>query len=208
MIRPVRGAAFAVAAFVLAASAAWGGPLQAWQGNAAQVQNPFLAHAWADQDISDLGLNEDVVRPADAVTPLPSLDQQVAQFAAAEPQGDDEECLANAVYFEARGEPLEGQLAVAEVVMNRAASGRYPTSLCGVVRQPAQFSFVHRGRMPRADRGSDAWRRAVAVARIAISGARRRLAGNVLWYHANYVSPGWGRRLAMADRIGAHIFYR
>ena len=206
MIRPVRGAAFAVAAFVLAASAAWGGPLQAWQGESAPVPNPYFAHAWANPGISDLGLNDDASAPAPA--PALSLDAQVADYAAAETQGADEECLANAVYFEARGESLEGQLAVAEVVINRAASGLYPASLCGVVRQPSQFSFVRAGRMPRADRGSDGWRRAVAIARIARSGARRMLAGNVMWYHANYVSPRWGRRLAMAERIGAHIFYR
>jgi spore germination cell wall hydrolase CwlJ-like protein len=92
--------------------------------------------------------------------------------------------------------------------MNRAASGRYPATLCGVVVQPAQFSFVRRGRMPRADRGSDAWRRAVAVARIATAGAAPRLLPtSCLWYHTNYVSPSWGRRLARSARIGLHIFY-
>ena len=117
-------------------------------------------------------------------------------------------CLANAVYFEARGEPLQGQLAVAEVVMNRAASGRYPASLCGVVVQPAQFSFVRRGRIPRADRASEAWRRAVGVARVAVERmAPRLLPPSCLWYHANYVSPSWGRRLAETTRIGLHIFY-
>ncbi|HYU96535.1 MAG TPA: cell wall hydrolase, partial [Sphingomicrobium sp.] len=120
----------------------------------------------------------------------------------------EQECLANAVYFEARGEPLRGQLAVAEVVMNRAASGRYPASLCGVVAQPAQFSFVRRGRMPRADRASEAWRRAVGVARVAAEGmAPRLLPPSCLWYHANYVSPSWGHRLAESARIGLHIFY-
>ena len=220
MIRPVRGAAYAVAAFVLAASAAWGDPLQAWQGDIAAVQNPYIVHALANPGVSDLGLNDDAAAApgedaghmdatADAgPVPAGSLDEQVADHAVADTNGADEDCLANAVYFEARGESLEGQLAVAEVVMNRAASGRYPASLCGVVRQPAQFSFVRGGRMPRADRGSDAWRRAVAIAHIAQSGARRMLPDNVLWYHARYVSPRWGRRLALADRIGSHIFYR
>ena len=203
MMRPVRAAAVAVAVFAFAASAVVGGPLRAWEGDAALVQNPWFAHASANPDVSDLGLNDDEAAPA-AARPL---GEQVADQADSEPRGADEECLANAVYFEARGESLEGQLAVAEVVMNRAASGRYPASLCGVVRQPAQFSFVRAGRMPRADRGSDAWRRAVAVARIAKAGSSRVLPGNVLWYHANYVSPGWGRRLAMNSRIGSHIFY-
>jgi len=213
MTRPVRGTALAVAAFVLAASAAGSGPLQAWEGDVAPIQNPWFAHASANPEMSALGLNDDAAAPAAApvaapVAALPPLDEQVEAQAAAETNGEEQDCLANAVYFEARGESLEGQLAVAEVVINRAASGRYPASLCAVVRQPAQFSFVRRGRMPRADRGSQAWRRAVAIARIAQSGARRMLSTNVLWYHANYVSPGWGRRLAMADRIGAHVFYR
>jgi len=77
-----------------------------------------------------------------------------------------------------------------------------------VVVQPAQFSFVRRGRIPGADRASDAWRRAVAVARIAAGGvAPRLLPSSCLWYHARYVSPRWGRRLAQSARIGLHIFY-
>ena len=63
----------------------------------------------------------------------------------------EETCLATAVYFEARGETLEGQLAVARVVMNRAASGRYPSSWCATVKQPAQFSFVRQGLFPSVD---------------------------------------------------------
>lgn len=220
MIRPVRGAAYAVAAVFLAASGGWGGPVQAWQGDIAAVANPWFAHAAANPSVSELGLNEDAAAaPGDEAGHIDataeagpaqaaSLDEQVAEHAAADTSGTEQECLAAAVYFEARGESLEGQLAVAEVVMNRAASGRYPASLCGVVRQPSQFSFVRAGRMPRADRGSDAWRRAVAVARIAQAGSARMLPDTVLWYHANYVSPAWGRRLAMASRIGSHIFYR
>src|SRR5262249_13224301 len=67
----------------------------------------------------------------------------------------EEECLAKAVYFEARGESLEGQLAVAQVIMNRAASGIYPPSICGVVTQPAQFSFIRGGQFPRVNENSD-----------------------------------------------------
>jgi spore germination cell wall hydrolase CwlJ-like protein len=136
------------------------------------------------------------------------LEVLVATEAAEQASDAEQECLANAVYFEARGEPLQGQLAVAEVVMNRAASGRYPTSLCGVVVQHAQFSFVRGGRMPRADRASEAWRRAVGVARVAAARmAPRLLPATCLWYHANYVSPSWGRRLARNTQIGLHIFY-
>src|SRR3954447_2918340 len=81
----------------------------------------------------------------------------------------DEEtnCLATAVYFESRGESAEGQLAVAHVVMNRASSGRYPSDWCGVVKQPAQFSFVRHGEFPYVDTASAAWQKAEAVAELA-----------------------------------------
>jgi spore germination cell wall hydrolase CwlJ-like protein len=122
----------------------------------------------------------------------------------------DEElsCIATAVYFEARGEPFDGQLAVAEVVMNRAYSGRYPPSYCAVVKQPWQFSFVRGGRFPPADTSSPAWAYAQAIARIAKQRLADKLPDDVLWYHADYVAPVWGRRLSRVEKIGAHIFYR
>ena len=197
MIPTVRAAAFAVAAFAFAGAALLGGPVQA------QVLGvPASVAAFAQS----VGLADEAhsVQPAERR----SLDELVVDYAAAETDGAEQDCLANAVYFEARGEPLQGQLAVAEVVINRAASGRYPATLCGVVVQPSQFSFVRRGRIPAADRGSDAWRRAVAVARIAKGQMMPRvLPQSCLWYHARYVSPSWGRRLALSARIGLHIFY-
>ncbi len=117
-------------------------------------------------------------------------------------------CVATAVYFESMGEPLEGQLAVAQVVLNRARSGRYPASWCGVVKQKAQFSFVRSGRFPRIDQECAAWRRAQAIARIAALNLSSMVASDVLWYHADYVAPSWGRRLTKVEKIGAHIFYR
>jgi spore germination cell wall hydrolase CwlJ-like protein len=117
-------------------------------------------------------------------------------------------CLATAVYFEARGESLEGQLAVARVVMNRAASGKYPSTWCATIKQPAQFSFVRHGAFPAVDTGSDAWRKAEGIARLAAANIVPSVSTDVLWYHANYVAPSWGRRLNMAQRIGQHIFYR
>lgn len=123
---------------------------------------------------------------------------------------EQEECIAIAVYHEARGEPLDGQLAVAEVIMNRAASGRYPAGWCQVVKQPWQFSFVNprTGHMPAVRRDSAAWAYAQAITRIAVGHFADALPGDVLWYHADYVAPSWGRRLAKVEKIGAHIFYR
>jgi N-acetylmuramoyl-L-alanine amidase len=134
----------------------------------------------------------------------------VDRFSAGAPLDEEANCMAVAVYHEARGERLEGQLAVARVIMNRAVSGKYPTSWCGVVKQPWQFSFVNprTGHMPGVDEGSAAWRKALGVTRLAMSNAVPSLSTDVLWYHANYVSPSWGRRLIRVSQIGAHIFYR
>ena len=97
----------------------------------------------------------------------------VDKFSAGAPLSDEANCIAVAVYHEARGESLEGQMAVAKVIMNRASSGKYPTSWCGVVKQPWQFSFVNprSGYMPSVDQHSAAWRKALGVTRLAVSNA-------------------------------------
>ena len=132
----------------------------------------------------------------------------VDRYSTGAPLDEQSNCLATAVYFEARGESLEGQLAVARVVMNRAASGKYPTSWCEVVKQPAQFSFVRHRQFPLVDTASDAWRKAQGIARLAVTNVVPSVDSNVLWYHANYVAPSWGHRLNLVQKIGAHIFYR
>ena len=122
----------------------------------------------------------------------------------------DEEanCLATAVYFESKGESLEGQLAVAQVVINRARSGRFPPTMCGVIKQHRQFSFVRAGAFPYVNQGCAAWRKAQAIARIATRNLVAALPSNVLWYHADYVAPRWRSALFKVQQIGAHIFYR
>ncbi len=143
--------------------------------------------------------------PSPAAMPLAALVDAQAAGPELDEQGN---CLATAVYFESMGEPLEGQLAVAQVVINRARSGRYPSSWCAVIKQKAQFSFVRSGRFPRIDLAGKAWRKARAIAAIAANGMAQSLPADVLWYHADYVAPGWGRRLNRVNKIGAHIFYR
>lgn len=135
------------------------------------------------------------------------LNQLVQANMTGVPLDDEGNCLATAIYFESRGEPLEGQLAVADVVMNRAASGRYPSDWCGVVKQPAQFSFVRHGQFP-AIFDAYAWQTAQAVARTAINNLAREIPSDVMWYHADYVAPSWRRGLQEVEQIGAHIFYR
>ena len=134
----------------------------------------------------------------------------VDRYAAGAPLDEQAHCIAVAVYHEARGESLEGQLAVARVIMNRAASGKYPTSWCGTVKQPWQFSFVNpkTGVYPSIDEASASWKKALGITRLAAANAVETLPTDVLWYHADYVAPGWGKRLTKVEKIGTHIFYR
>jgi spore germination cell wall hydrolase CwlJ-like protein len=124
-------------------------------------------------------------------------------------------CLATAIYFEARGEPLKGQKAVAEVIMTRADSGRYPGSICGVVYQNShqhlacQFTFTCDG---KADKPSNAasWLLAKRIAVAALTKARnkRPITKWATHYHATYVKPRWASKFRKTARIGTHIFYR
>jgi spore germination cell wall hydrolase CwlJ-like protein len=149
------------------------------------------------------------VRAFAQTDPSAMLERLIEAHAQLETADAEQDCLANTIYFEAGNEPLEGQVAVAEVVLNRMNSGRYPGTICGVVLQPAQFSYVRGGRIPRVDRTSEDWRRAVGIARMVQANATARLLPtDTLWYHADYVSPAWGPRLNRTTKIGLHIFYR
>ena len=151
----------------------------------------------------------------DGPAPVPSLEPQserrpladlVREHDGAEPRDAQADCLASAIYFESNGEPLAGQLAVAEVIINRARSGRFASTLCGVITQRSQFSFVRGGRIPSPPRSSAGWRTAVAVAHIAIDDLADSPVSTALFFHARYVSPGW--RLQRLAVVGNHIFYR
>jgi spore germination cell wall hydrolase CwlJ-like protein len=125
-----------------------------------------------------------------------------------------EKCLTNAIYFEARGEPVRGQMAVAQVVMNRVFSGYYPDSVCGVVYQNAnrrnrcQFSFAC-DRHPDRVTEPDAFDRAQEIARETLDG-KLWLAdvGKATHYHAYWVRPSWVREMSKLYKIGVHTFYR
>lgn len=135
-----------------------------------------------------------------------SLEELVATFPTEGELSSDMHCLAGAIYFESRGEPLAGQLAVGEVIVNRSESERFPDSYCGVVYQRGQFSFVRSGRMPAINTSSDAWRRARAIARIAHEGLWESPAEGALFFHATHVNPRW--RLTRIGQVNRHIFYR
>lgn len=116
------------------------------------------------------------------------------------------DCLAGAIYFEARSETLAGQLAVGRVIVARTDSGRFPKSYCGVVYQPSQFSFVRAKAMPPVNRESRLWRQAVKIALISDSGSWKSPVEGAMFFHAARVSPSWGKvRMARVDN---HVFYR
>lgn len=125
--------------------------------------------------------------------------------------GAEFECLATAIYFEARGEGVAGQAAVAEVILNRVESPSFPKSICGVVNQSGgggcQFSFTCDGRSDSIhDRA--AWTRAGKIARAMMDGATRSLTEGATYFHTPAVRPSWSRRFELTRRIGHHIFYR
>ena len=128
------------------------------------------------------------------------------------PQGDAEwQCLTEAIYFEARGESLEGQIAVAEVILNRKDSPLYPRTVCGVVRQRGsggcQFSYICDGRTDRMREKASA-DLAGRIARAMLDGAPRTLTDGATHFHSRSVRPGWSKRYAHTTTIGAHVFYR
>lgn len=123
-------------------------------------------------------------------------------------------CLAEAIYFEARNEPEEGQAAVAQVVLNRVSSGLYPPTICGVVYQnrrhynACQFSFACDGKSLRVSE-PESWRTAVRIAEEVTAGKTYVSdVGGATHYHANYVRPRWAKKLEKMDVIGRHIFYK
>ncbi len=158
------------------------------------------------QPLPDETVTEDASAPT--LTEAGSLAELVGMVDTAAPMDAELRCLAGAVYFEARGEPLAGQLAVAQVIINRSEDRRFPRSYCGVVAQPGQFSFMRGRQMPAVREGTAAWRRAVAIAQIAHKGLWESEAGGAVFFHARYVSPGWSRTKTRLAQIDTHIFYR
>jgi hypothetical protein len=129
-------------------------------------------------------------------------------------EADEQKCLAEGIYFEARGELERGQAAVAQVILNRVRNPAYPDTICEVVyqnqgwRNRCQFSFACDG-VPERVASRSAWRRAVRVAEQVTDGEIwLEEVGDATHYHANYVRPAWGPRMIMTDRVGEHLFYR
>ncbi len=153
-------------------------------------------------------IEPEVTEPArPAVRASGDLDSMVAELRSSDPSSRELECLAVGIYFESKSEPLIGQLAVGEVIANRADSkGRFPSSYCGVLFQKKQFSFVRGKSYPKVARGSRQWQNAVAIAKIVDQDLKDSAADKALFFHARRVSPRW--KLKRVASIGNHIFYR
>lgn len=135
-----------------------------------------------------------------------SLTEKVAALRGSDPGDSQMECLAAGIYFESKSESLEGQLAVGHVIANRASSGRFASSYCGVLFQRGQFSFVRGKSYPSVPRASRQWQNAVAIAKIVDAEMHPSPVGKALFFHAKRVSPGW--RLKRVASVGNHVFYR
>lgn len=143
------------------------------------------------------------VEAVDADLDLPTL---VAQLRSSDPGSRELECLAAGVYFESKSEPLAGQLAVGQVIANRAESGRFADTYCGVLFQRGQFSFVHGKSWPHISKQGKQWKTAVAIAKIVDGNLKESAVEDALFFHARRVHPGW--HLKRVASIGNHVFFR
>lgn len=186
-------------------------------GAAAQATSQVAAQVAKTVEPAPVFVAQPVVQPLSEAAQIAQPDEAAPESAATladmvasqsdvEDLPGDLKCLAGAIYFEAKGESLAGQLAVGRVVVNRSKSGRFPDSYCGVVYQPSQFSFVRGKAMPPINTRSTDWREAVAIARIAHAGSWHSPVEGALFFHAAHVSPRW--RLTRMARVDGHVFYR
>ena len=161
--------------------------------------------------ISSKRLQSLMVRPETSIDVEFSLDWIDAQ---PEPAGDKNlKCLSEALYFEARGETVKGQFAVAEVIVNRVASTRFPSSVCGVINQgtgrkyQCQFTYTCDGK-PENIAEPLAYERVAKVARAVLDDRAPTLTDGATHYHTRAVRPRWSRVYTKTANIGVHLFYR
>ena len=145
---------------------------------------------------------------------LASLSDQAETEALFHPVHEEIHCLALTIYFEARGEPETGKLAVAHVVMNRMMDSRFPDTICRVVQQGGeqvrhrcQFTWWCDGLSDRP-KNLRMWEKSKSLARTVYWGGNDDPTGGALWYHADYVAPTWAQAFNRTSQIGRHIFYQ
>jgi Cell Wall Hydrolase len=193
------------------------GALQPWQPGAAPV--PVSPPVDPDLKLSALERPADAGPGGETVADKDDGDRNKSPAErlglTGKPRAKAEKCIADAVYFEARGEPLRGQMAVAQVVMNRVFSGRYPNNVCGVVYQNAnrhlacQFTFACEGKdLSRIDE-PEMWEQAKRIAKDTLDGKIWLTeVGHATHYHAYWVHPSWVHEMARLYKLGVHTFYR
>ncbi len=164
----------------------------------------------SDLEKSIVDMSENIVANGQSLkTALAEINDTVL-----EEKSPETHCLAQAIYYEARGESVSGQMAVAEVILNRTKSRRYPDSVCEVVFQNdhmknrCQFSFACDGNTDDPAETSSAWRRARLIANYLTTEEDLSLTHSATHYHATYVQPHWASSLEKTVQIGQHIFYR
>ena len=145
------------------------------------------------------------VQPAVVQTPIVAAPEapEVEEDEAVSVSARELECLTKVILYEAGAESRAGQVAVAQVVLNRMRSGRFPSSICGVVYQRGQFSAIRSFNPPRNAR----WNRAMALARDVLDG-HEAVVGEALYFHATRVRPAFVRSRTRVATIGNHVFYR
>lgn len=216
-----------VAGMIFAAGTAYAdtaGSAPATEGaSSAMHQERVLLRSASGARIAELtGIARPMARDAEVTVASRSVEGELPAIAAATTRkldlaaldamppatGDAEwQCLAQAIYFESRGEPIEGQVAVAEVVLNRRDAREFPRTVCGVTNQGCQFSYT-------CDGHSDVMKSTVAKARseklaaLMLAGRERTLTDGALYFHTRSVRPDWSRRFTRTTTIGHHMFYR
>ncbi|HVI05568.1 MAG TPA: cell wall hydrolase [Sphingomicrobium sp.] len=183
--------------------------LPATSANLPEVAVPGLLDPNGKPTLSQPETSDPQTGAVESPAPKPTGDlaSMVAQLRSPDAGSRELDCLATGIYFESKGEPLAGQLAVGKVMANRAESGgRFPGTYCGVLFQRGQFSFVHGHSLPSVSHSKKQWQTAVAIAKIVDQGLKESPVGDALFFHARYVAPGWhAKRVAS---IGNHVFYR
>lgn len=191
-----------------------------WAAVASRYLDSVLEGAWEDGESLFQTVAFSIDASTDDLVPLVSgrsLDDlqsfDLGHLALARDARRQQDCLAQAVYYEARGETVRGQMAVAEVVLNRVRHRAYPDTICEVVYQGSdratgcQFSFTCDGSNARAPRGR-AWRQSQLVAKHAMLGFAPQMTRQATHYHTTAVNPNWSGSLVQTRQIGVHVFYR
>ncbi|MDB6454851.1 cell wall hydrolase [Falsirhodobacter sp. 20TX0035] len=189
-----------------------------WAGTMGANADPWKTARSGDATVHQVAYTESLGRSLSMSprTALPMIRYDLDWLNAQAPDvalDADWECLTEALYFEARGEPLKGQFAVAEVILNRVDARGYPSSVCDVVRQgekngkACQFSFICDG-LPETVTEQAAYDQAGKIAAVMLAGAPRALTRGATHFHTSAVRPSWAAHLPKTVQIGDHLFYR